>query len=108
VQGIRREPRALLRAAAGCELVETEGADVCCGAAGLYNLVQPAMSRELRRRKAEAFRAAAPEVVVTTNPGCHLQYLGAIREAGIRAEVLHLAEALDRAWRESVAENATD
>jgi glycolate oxidase iron-sulfur subunit len=108
VQGIRREPRALLRAAERCELVETDGADVCCGAAGLYNLVQPAMSRELRRRKAEAFRAAAPEVVVTTNPGCHLQYLGAIREAGIRAEVLHLAEVLDRAWRESVAESATD
>jgi hypothetical protein len=35
---------------------------------------------------------------VTANPGCHLQYLGAVREAGLRAEVLHLAEALDRAW----------
>jgi glycolate oxidase iron-sulfur subunit len=97
VQGVRREPRALL-AAAGCELVETEGADTCCGAAGLYGLVQPGMSAELRRRKAEAFAAARPDVIVTGNPGCHLQYLAAVREAGIGAEVLHLAEALDRAW----------
>ncbi len=98
VQGIRREPRALL-AAAGCELVETEGADVCCGAAGLYGLVQPGMSAELRRRKAGSFAAARPEVVVTGNPGCHLQYLAAVQEAGVGAEVLHLAEVLDRAWR---------
>ncbi len=97
VQGIRAEPRTLLRGLAGCELVETDGVDVCCGAAGLYGLVQPGMSRELRRRKAAAFAAARPSVVVTGNPGCHLQYLGAIREAGIDTEVLHLAEALDRA-----------
>ncbi|PFG73897.1 (Fe-S)-binding protein [Tepidiforma thermophila] len=98
VQGIRKEPRALLRALDGCELVETEGADTCCGAAGLYGVVEPGMSAELRRRKAAAFAAARPDAVVTANPGCHLQYLGAVREAGLRAEVLHLAEALDRAW----------
>jgi glycolate oxidase iron-sulfur subunit len=101
VQGIRRQPRALLAGLAGCELIETEGADVCCGAAGLYGVVQPRMSAELRRRKAAAFAAAAPDTIVTANPGCHLQYLGAVREAGLRAEVLHLAEALDRAWREA-------
>ncbi|WP_322796200.1 (Fe-S)-binding protein [Tepidiforma sp.] len=99
VQGIREAPRALLRALEGCSLVETERADVCCGAAGLYSLVQPGMSRELRQRKADAFRAAGPEVIVTGNPGCYLQYLGAVREAGLDAEVLHTVEVLDRAMR---------
>lgn len=103
VQGIVRQPRGLLELA-GCELVETEGADVCCGAAGLYGVVQPRMSAELRRRKAVAFAAASPDAVVTANPGCHLQYLGAVREAGLRAEVLHLAEVLDRAWRDATGD----
>lgn len=96
-QGIREEPRTLLRAMAGCELVETPGADVCCGAAGIYSLVQPEMSAQLRARKAEQFREARPEIVVTANPGCQLQYNAAVAEAGIRARVLHLMEALDEA-----------
>lgn len=98
VQRIRAQPRELL-AAAGYVLVETEGADMCCGAAGLYGLVQPAMSRKLRARKAAQFREHRPDVVVTTNPGCQMQYLAAAREAGIPARVLHLAEVLDEATR---------
>ncbi len=96
-QGIRDEPRALLSALAGCELIETQGTDMCCGAAGLYSLVQPAMSGELRARKAAQFRERRPDLVVTANPGCQMQYEAAIREASIDARVLHLAEALDEA-----------
>ena len=96
-QGISAEPRALLGAVEGCELVETEGADMCCGAAGIYSLIQPAMSGELRARKAEQFREHQPDVIVTANPGCQMQYEAAVREAGIEARVLHLAEALDEA-----------
>lgn len=96
-QGIREQPRALLRGIAGCELVETPGADVCCGAAGIYSLVQPKMSAELRARKARQFLDAEPEIVVTANPGCQLQYNAAVAEAGINARVLHLMEALDEA-----------
>ena len=94
-QGISAEPRALLGALDGCELVETEGADMCCGAAGIYSLIQPAMSGELRARKAAQFREHKPDVIVTANPGCQMQYEAAVREAGIEARVLHLAEALD-------------
>ena len=97
-QKIREQPRTLLRTS-GCDLVETTGADMCCGAAGLYSLVQPAMSAQLRTRKAEQFRIHQPEVVVTANPGCHMQYEAAIREAGVNARVLHLAEFLDEAYR---------
>ncbi len=98
-QGITAEPRALLEAVEGCELVETEGADMCCGAAGIYSLIQPAMSGELRARKAAQFREHRPDVIVTANPGCQMQYEAAVREAGIEARVLHLAEALDEASR---------
>ena len=96
-QRIREQPRSLLREIDGCDLVETPGADLCCGAAGLYSLVQPAMSAELRTRKAAQFRDAAPDVIVTANPGCQLQYEAAVREAGISARVMHIAELLDEA-----------
>ena len=95
-QRIREQPRQLLRTT-GCELVETPGADMCCGAAGLYGLVQPGMSGELRTRKAVKFAEAKPDVVVTANPGCQLQYEAAVREAGIRARVMHVMELLDEA-----------
>lgn len=96
-QGIREQPRELLRGIAGCELVETAGADVCCGAAGIYSLVQPEMSARLRSRKAEQFREARPDIVVTANPGCQMQYNAAVAEAGIKARVMHLMEVLDEA-----------
>ena len=96
-QGISAEPRALLGAVEGCELVETEGADMCCGAAGLYSLTQPGMSGELRARKAAQFEKHRPDVIVTANPGCQMQYEAAVREAGIEARVLHIAEVLDEA-----------
>ena len=96
-QGIREQPRELLRGIAGCELIETPGADVCCGAAGIYSLVQPAMSAGLRSRKAGQFREARPEIVVTANPGCQMQYNAAVAEAGIDARVMHLMEVLDEA-----------
>lgn len=96
-QGIRAQPRALLGGIAGCELVETPGADVCCGAAGIYSVVQPEMSAALRSRKAGQFREARPEIVVTANPGCQLQFNAAVADAGVGARVLHLMEVLDEA-----------
>lgn len=99
-QRIREEPRTLLRAT-GCALIETPGADMCCGAAGIYSLVQPEMSAQLRARKAEQFRAARPDIIVTANPGCQMQYEAAAREAGIKARVMHIAEVLDEAAGES-------
>ncbi len=96
-QRIREQPRALLGQLDGCELIETNGADMCCGAAGIYSLVQPAMSAELRTKKAEQFARHRPDVVVTANPGCQMQYEAAVREAGIEARVMHIAEVLDEA-----------
>ncbi len=98
-QRIREQPRQLLRALEGCAVEETEGADMCCGAAGIYSVVQPEMSAQLRGRKAEQFRKHRPDVIVTANPGCQMQYEAAVREAGIEARVMHLAEVLDEATR---------
>ena len=97
-QGIRDQPRALLRGV-GCDLVETQGADMCCGAAGIYSLVQPEMSAALRSRKAEQFAKQRPDVIATANPGCQMQYEAAVREAGISARVMHVVEVLDEAIR---------
>lgn len=97
-QKIREQPRTLIRTT-GCELIETAGADMCCGAAGLYSVVQPAMSAQLRARKTEQFREHRPDVIVTANPGCQMQYEAAVKEGGLGARVLHLAEFLDEAYR---------
>jgi glycolate oxidase iron-sulfur subunit len=96
-QRITTQPRTLIDGIEGCERIETAGADRCCGAAGLYSVNQPAMSGELRRRKADEIRASGANVVATANPGCHMQYLAADAEARLGVEVLHLAELLDRA-----------
>ncbi|MFN0146682.1 MAG: (Fe-S)-binding protein [Dehalococcoidia bacterium] len=100
-QRIREAPRKLLGGLEGCELVETSGADMCCGAAGMYSLVQPEMSGQLRTRKAEQFAKHRPDVIATANPGCQMQYEAAVREAGIEARVMHVMEILDEATRKA-------
>jgi glycolate oxidase iron-sulfur subunit len=72
-QGIRAEPRQALAAIPGVEIVGIPEAELCCGSAGIYNLVQPRPAEDLGRRKAAHIVAAAPDAVVTSNPGCLLQ-----------------------------------
>ena len=95
-QGVREQPRDLLRAIPGLELVEPEGWEICCGSAGIYNLVKPEAAAELGRRKAEALLATGAEAVVAANPGCALQIAAHARELGRELEVLHPAEVLGR------------
>ncbi|MFN0097025.1 MAG: (Fe-S)-binding protein [Dehalococcoidia bacterium] len=98
-QRVRSQPRELLGALSGITCIETSGNDMCCGAAGLYSLVQSEMSAQLRAKKTEQFAKHKPDVVVTANPGCHMQYVAAVREAGIDARVMHIAEVLEEATR---------
>lgn len=97
-QRVAEEPRALLRAIPGVELFDLPGATDCCGAAGIYSLVQPDMSDRLLARKIEAIRATAPQVVASGNPGCLMQLARGVRDAGLDVEVLHPVELLDRAY----------
>jgi glycolate dehydrogenase iron-sulfur subunit len=72
-QGIRLQPRAVLRTIPGLEVTDIPEADICCGSAGIYNMVQPDAGAELGRRKIANVISVAPDAVVTANPGCLLQ-----------------------------------
>jgi glycolate oxidase iron-sulfur subunit len=87
-QGIREQPRALLKKIPGLTLVELADADMCCGSAGSYNLTEPEMARRLGDRKAESIRAAEPAIVAAANPGCILQIQASLRRAGLNVEVV--------------------
>ena len=81
-QGVADQPRSLLRAVPGVELVEIGDGGTCCGSAGIYNLTQPAAARELGERKARAILAIGAEVVATANPGCAVQLAAALHRLG--------------------------
>lgn len=94
-QGVRLEPRHVLQSIPGVTLVPIAESEICCGSAGIFNLVQGDMAAELGRRKAAHIGDAAPDAVVTTNPGCILQIKSAARRRGERYPVLHVVELLD-------------
>jgi glycolate oxidase iron-sulfur subunit len=72
-QGIRLQPRAVLRTIPGLEVIDIPEAAICCGSAGIYNMVMPEAGAELGRRKIANVMAVAPDAVATANPGCLLQ-----------------------------------
>jgi glycolate oxidase iron-sulfur subunit len=72
-QGIRAQPRALLRSIPGLELLEPDGWEICCGSAGVYNLLEPEAASELGARKAAALDATGADVIAAANPGCAIQ-----------------------------------
>jgi len=96
-QGVRSEPRALLRSVPGLELVELADGELCCGSAGTYNLTEPEMAWRLGARKADAVLASGAEMVAAGNPGCILQIRAALRLRGHDLPVLHPVEILARA-----------
>ncbi len=97
-QGIRAQPRELLRAIPGVELVEMDEADSCCGSAGFYNLTQPELSQALLRQKVARVQASGAQWLVTANPGCLLQLRAGMRQAGLGVRVASLAEVLAEAY----------
>lgn len=97
-QGVRNEPRALLRRLPGVEIVELPDSDWCCGSAGIYNLTHPAMAQAQLERKLDAIARVSPELVVASNPGCLLHMSRGARERGMEARMVHLAEVLGLAW----------
>lgn len=98
-QRITAEPRALLRSIPGVELLEPAEQELCCGSAGIYNLVQPDAARELGDRKAANVLATEPDVYVSANPGCLLQVSAALRRAERPLPALHPVELLDASIR---------
>jgi glycolate oxidase iron-sulfur subunit len=94
-QGITAAPRSLLRAIPGLDLVELRDAGVCCGSAGVYNLLQPEAAAALGTRKADSVIAADASLLVSANPGCTLQISAALAAKGVTMRTAHIAEILD-------------
>ena len=98
-QGIRDAPRSVLRAIPGLELVEPAEQAICCGSAGIYNLLQPAAAAELGERKAANVAATGAEAYASANPGCLVQVSAYLRQAGQPLPALHPVELVDASIR---------
>ena len=93
-QGIRREPRELLKLVPGLEYSELAEADACCGSAGTYNIEKPEMSDRVLLRKVDNIRKTGADYLVTSNPGCLLQLKKALAVELPSLRVVHLTELL--------------
>jgi glycolate oxidase iron-sulfur subunit len=98
-QRIREQPRKLLNQIPGLELVPLAESEICCGAAGSYNLTQPEMADRLGKRKIQNIVNTGAQVVISGNAGCTLQIAAQLKQAGHDIQVLHPVELLDRAYR---------
>ena len=98
-QGIRLQPRALLSGIPGLELAEIPEAAICCGSAGIYNLVQPDAANALGDRKAELIAPLKADVVTTGNPGCLMQLQASLARHGWKIPVVHTIQLLDASIR---------
>jgi glycolate oxidase iron-sulfur subunit len=97
-QGIREQPRALIRAVEGVDFVEMSSSDRCCGGAGAYGILHPSVSLELLSRKIEDIEDTGASYIVTANPGCMMQMEMGIRIRNIEGKkVLHIVEFLKMA-----------
>jgi glycolate oxidase iron-sulfur subunit len=101
-QGVRAQPRELLRSIPGLEVLEPAESELCCGSAGIYNLVRPEAAGELGRRKDGNLRATRAEAVAAANPGCALQIAASAPQGEDPLRVFHPMELL----RESISRRA--
>jgi glycolate oxidase iron-sulfur subunit len=98
-QGIRAEQRLALARVPGLDVVEPGDQALCCGSAGIYNLVQPEAALELGRRKAERVLAVEPDAYAAGNPGCIVQVTASLRRAGRPLPAFHPVELVDASLR---------
>ena len=98
-QGIRAQPRELLRAIPGVELLEVPDGDTCCGSAGTYNLMEPASAAEIGKRKVANVLRTGCHLLASANPGCTLQIQKLVRDQGGRLAAAHPIEILDASLR---------
>jgi glycolate oxidase iron-sulfur subunit len=98
-QKIRKQPRHLLKQVPGLEFREMPLADICCGSAGIYNVLHTDMSMDILQRKMSSVNASKAEVIATANPGCMLQLRAGARLFGSGQRVMHVIEVLDEAYK---------
>jgi glycolate oxidase iron-sulfur subunit len=98
-QGIREQPRELLRGIPGLTLREVPEGAICCGSAGVYNLLNPTTAAQLGDRKAANVVATGADLLVTGNPGCLMQIHSALLRAGRPIALAHTIEVVDASIR---------
>lgn len=101
-QGVRLQPRRLLQAIPGVVVREIPEAEICCGSAGIYNLLEPEPATELRDRKVQNILKTDAEAIVSGNPGCLLQIATGLEAAGRPMRIMHLVEVLDQSIQNRV------
>jgi glycolate oxidase iron-sulfur subunit len=103
-QRISDPPKRLLRSIPGITLVPLDEADACCGSAGVYSVLQPALSSQISGRKIDAIARSGAAIVATGNPGCLMQIRGGVKAAGLPVRVVHPVELLAAAYEASAAD----
>lgn len=98
-QGVSVEPRALLRKIPGLNLVPLEESSMCCGSAGIYNIMQQSMGEQLGDRKIAHIRNTGASVVATGNSGCTMQIVSGAEKYGIDVEVMHPVQLMYEAYK---------
>ncbi len=97
-QKIKAAPRNLIRSIPGIELVELKDREICCGSAGIYNIIQNEMAERLLAAKMKRIDETDASLVLTANPGCMLQLRAGVAAGGTTKRVLHIVELLDKAY----------
>ncbi|MBC7931036.1 MAG: (Fe-S)-binding protein [Rubrivivax sp.] len=98
-QRAQTEPLRMLGAIPGLRLAPLEGSDVCCGGAGVYNLLEAELSSRILDEKLAHVRETGARILATGNPGCHMQIGAGARTGGIPLRVVHPVELLDESYR---------
>lgn len=101
-QGVRSQPRQILAQVPGLELVDIRDSEICCGSAGLYNILQHEMAERLLMDKVDAVLETGAELLATGNPGCLMQIAKGLKERGSDVRVVHPIEILAQAYGENL------
>ena len=100
-QGVRAQPRRLLDSIPGVQVREIPESDICCGSAGIYNMLEPEAAAQLRDRKVANILKTDAEAIISGNPGCLLQIATGLESAGRPMRIMHLIEVVDASIREA-------
>lgn len=98
-QGVRAQPRQLLRGIPGLEVREIADGEICCGSAGIWNVLNPEPAAQLGERKARDVLATGAQLLVTANPGCLMQVAASVQRIGGSIALAHTAQVLDASIR---------
>ncbi len=98
-QKVINQPRRILDAIPGLELIEMKDSAMCCGSAGTYNIMQPELASQLQRNKLDNAAATGAAIIASANTGCMIQLEAGLKERGDPTKVMHIVEILDTAYR---------